>query len=222
MSMADKVSTKTPIQERRDEEKEERRQQILDAAEKVITKKGWEATNYGEVAKAARLSRSLVYFYFPERTDLFNAVCERALAVLEKRFRKAIAVHKTGVERIMAIGRAYHEFSYEEPLYFSLISQFQAHKNVADESKTRKPAQDEGQACLGLVAETIALGQADGTIRRSVGDPALGSVAVWAFTHGLIQIAAQEEEMLKRFFNSTPKRIVEHGLTLLHGMFSTN
>ncbi len=219
--MADKVSTKSPIQVRRDEEKEERRQQIIDAAERVITKKGWEGTNFGEVAKVARLSRSLVYFYFPERDDLFHAVCERALGELEKRFRKARAAHKTGIEQIMAIGHAYYEFSYEEPLYFSLISQFQAHKNVADGSDTKKPVQDEGQVCLGLVAETIAVGQADGSIRRSIGDPALGSVAVWAFTHGLIQIAAQEEDMLRRFFKTSPKYVVEHGLKLIHGMFTT-
>ena len=220
--MADKVSTKSPIQTRRDEEKEERRQQIVDAAERVIAKKGWDATNFGEVAKVARLSRSLVYFYFPERDDLFHAVCERGLLELEKRFRKAIAAHKTGIEQIMAIGQAYQQFSYDKPLYFGLLSQFQTREfEVEGQGPQEVVVHDHGRACLGIVAETLGKGLADGTIRRSIGDPGLGAVAVWAFTHGLIQIAAQKQGMLKQHFHVTTKQTVDHGFMLLRGALST-
>ena len=101
--MADKVSKKSPVQARREEEKEERRQDILDAAERAIGKHGWEATNFGEVAKLARLSRSLVYFYFPTRDDLFHAVCERAMQDLERRFTKAITEHRKGLDQLLSL-----------------------------------------------------------------------------------------------------------------------
>lgn len=216
--MADKVSTKSAIQARRDEEKEQRRQDIIDAAERVIAKKGWDATNYGEVAKLARLSRSLVYFYFPERLDLFHAVCERGLKDLEKRFRKAIAANPKGLEQIMAIGQAYHEFSVEEPLYFSLITQFQAQEfDPAGQEKDEEQAHDQGRACLGLVAQALGTGLADGSIRPAIGDPALSAVAIWAFTHGLIQIVSQKEPMLKELFKVDAKKTMEHGFALLRG-----
>ena len=216
--MADKVSIKSPIQVRRDEEKEERRQQILDAAERVVAKRGWEAMNFGEVAKLARLSRSLVYFYFPERDDLFHAVCERGLGNLERRFKAAIAQHRAGLDQVMAIGQAYHEFSQAEPLYFQLLSQFQSREfDPEGQGAPEEAAHDHGRACLGLVAQTLATGLADGSIRKTTGNPGASAVAIWAFTHGLIQIASQKEAMLKENFKLSARQALEHGFMLLRG-----
>ena len=126
MAKTDKVSKVDPLRTRREEEKEERRQAILDAAEKVIARDGWEATNFGEIAKRARLSRSLVYFYFPARDDIFHAVCGRGLADMERRFAKAFRSERVGLDQVLAIGRAYYEFSLAEPLYFKMLAEYQA------------------------------------------------------------------------------------------------
>lgn len=216
--MTDKVSKKSPLQARREEEKEERRQEILDAAERVIAKSGWEATNFGEVAKRARLSRSLVYFYFPTRDDLFHAVCDRGMADLEARFQAAIDSHPSGLDQLMAIGRAYHEFSRTEPLYFELLSQFQAREyDTEGQGVPEESAHDHGRSCLGLVAQALANGLADGSVKKTVGDPRPTAVAIWAFTHGLIQIASQKEAMLKEHFQLSAKQTMDHGFGLLRG-----
>lgn len=218
MSTADKVSTKSPLQTRRDEEKEERRAEILDAAERVIRKHGWEATNYGEVAKLARLSRSLVYVYFPERDDLFHAVCERGLEDLEARFTKAIVANRLGLDQLMAIGRAYYAFSVEKRLYFELMLRFQAREfDPAEQGVPEESAHDHGRKCLGLVAQALATGLADGSVQKGIGDPRATAVAIWAFTHGLIQVASQKEAMLKEGFKLTAEQALEHGFTLLRG-----
>jgi TetR/AcrR family transcriptional regulator len=47
---------------RREEEKERRRAEILDAAEVLYAKKGWDALTVDQVARSARLSRALVCF----------------------------------------------------------------------------------------------------------------------------------------------------------------
>src|SRR2546429_4326738 len=60
------------IAERRQEEKERRRADILDAAEAVGASVGWEALTMDQVARKARLSRALLYVYFkdkPERSE---------------------------------------------------------------------------------------------------------------------------------------------------------
>ncbi len=221
--MADKVSKKSPVQARREEEKEERRQDILDAAERAIGKHGWEATNFGEVAKLARLSRSLVYFYFPTRDDLFHAVCERAMQDLERRFTKAITEHRKGLDQLMAIGRAYYDFSQNEPLYFQLLSQFQTREfDPNGQGEPEEATHDHGRTCLMLVAQALTNGLADGSVRKSIGDPRPSAIAIWAFTHGLIQIASQKEAMLKQHFKLTAKQTMEHGFMLLRGSLATS
>ena len=216
-----KPAKTNPIQERRDEEKEARRQQIIDAAERVIRKHGWEATNFGEIAKRARLSRSLVYFYFPTRDDLFHAVCDRGMADLERRFRKALESHRRGLDQLLAIGRAYHEFSVVEPLYFELLTVFQARAFEPDgQGEAEAQAHDHGRNCLGLVAVALANGLRDGSVRKNLGDPAKASVLIWAFTHGMIQIARQKEGMLKEHFGLSAAETLEQGFELLRTSFS--
>ncbi len=77
------------IAERRQEEKERRRAEIIDAAEAVAATVGWDAMTMDQVARKARLSRALLYVYFKDKTDLLFGLCERALATLTQRFTEA-------------------------------------------------------------------------------------------------------------------------------------
>lgn len=221
MAKTAKPKETDPLRARRDEEKEERRQAIIDAAEQVIAKVGWAATNFGEIAKRARLSRSLVYFYFPDRDDLFHAVCGRGLTIMEKRFAAALAAHRSGLDQIMAIGEAYYRFSLDEPLYFTVLSDYQARdSDPATQTDNEAAAHGHGRACLGMVAQALANGLADGSIRKSIGDPRPTAISVWAFTHGLIQIAARKEAMLREDFGLTSAKAMAHGFSLLRGSLS--
>jgi len=49
---------------------EDRRQQILDAAQKVFAAKGFDGASIKDLAKAARISPGLLYWYFKDKTDL--------------------------------------------------------------------------------------------------------------------------------------------------------
>jgi AcrR family transcriptional regulator len=214
--MADTVSKKNPVRTRREEEKDMRRQEILDAAEKVIAKHGWPGTDFGKIATRARLSRSLVYFYFPMRDDLFHAVCERGLTDLERRFATVMATRASGLEQCVSLGRAYHAFAVEKPLYFELIAQFQANElDPENQSQNEAAANAHGQGCLGQVAQAVANGLADGSITKNVGDPRPTAVSVWAFTHGLSQIATRKERMLEQGFQMNSAQMMEHGFKLL-------
>ena len=216
--MADTVSKKTSVRTRRDEEKEMRRQDILDAAERVIAKQGWEGTDFGKIAERARLSRSLVYVYFPTREDLFHAVCSRGLADLERRFATVMATRAPGLEQSMALGRAYYAFAREQPLYFELISQFQTKELDPDEqTSSEADAHEHGRGCLGQVVQAIVNGLADGSVAKSIGDPRPAAVSIWAFTHGLIQIAARKECMLQENFQINAAQMMEHGFALMRG-----
>jgi len=47
------------LAERREEEKERRRLEIIEAAESLYAEKGWDAVTMDQVARQARLSRAL-------------------------------------------------------------------------------------------------------------------------------------------------------------------
>src|ERR1700761_2527925 len=101
------------ITARREDEKERRRGEILDAAEALYISKGWEAVTVDQVARSARLSRALVYVYFHDKEDLLFAIGERALHRLLDRFREALGTRQIGMDQIEAIGRAYIGYTHE-------------------------------------------------------------------------------------------------------------
>jgi AcrR family transcriptional regulator len=171
---------------RREEEKERRRAEMVDAAEELYAKVGWDAVTMDRVAKSARLSRALLYVYFRDKNDLLHAITERALIDLRERFVKSAAAHANGIDKVQAIGRAYVLFQQEKPYRFDACSRFHAHQAEG------YPAEDAcaaaGDAVMAVIVAALRQGQADGTIRKDIGDPMQVCIMLWAFTHGLIQI----------------------------------
>ncbi len=109
------------IAERRQEEKERRRAEIIDAAEAVAATVGWDAMTMDQVARKARLSRALLYVYFKDKTDLLFGLCERALATLTRRFTEAVGRQKRGLDQLVGNRPRVRRFAQEFPVYFEVI-----------------------------------------------------------------------------------------------------
>jgi TetR/AcrR family transcriptional regulator len=192
------------IAERRGEEKERRRAEILDAAESLYAEKGWDALTVDQVARSARLSRALVYVYFRDKEELLFAIGERAMRLLRDRFIAAAAGHAMGMDQVEAIGRAYMAYAYEFPHYFDFCTRFQAHSVGIDPGSHEGACRAAGDEAIGTVVQAIQTGIRDGSIRADVGEPMLLAVTLWAFTHGIIQLAMAKGADLARFAISVP------------------
>ncbi len=112
------------ITERRQEERDRRRAEIVDAAEALYAEVGWDAVTMDQVARRARLSRALVYVYFRDKSDLHLALVERALDTLRERFEAARAGKERGIDEVEAIGWAYQAYARELPHYFDACARF--------------------------------------------------------------------------------------------------
>jgi TetR/AcrR family transcriptional regulator len=193
------------ITERRGEEKERRRAEILDAAEALYAKKGWDALTVDQVARSARLSRALVYVYFRDKEELLFAIGERAMRLLRDRFIEAAAGHAPGMDKVEAIGRAYMGYAYEFPHYFDFCTRFQAHSVAIDPGSHEGACRAAGDEAIGVVVQAIEAGIRDGSIRSDIGQPVLFATTLWAFTHGIIQLAMAKGSDLARFGIAIPE-----------------
>lgn len=181
------------IAERRQEERDRRRTEIVDAAEALYAELGWDAVTMDAVARRARLSRALVYVYFKDKPDLHFALVERALEALRLRFEAATATGGRGLAQVEAIGRAYLAYSRELPHYFDACARFQAHQTETGELEPNELACAEaGHRVHEIIVATLERGIADGSVRADLGNPYVTSLALWAFTHGVILIAASK------------------------------
>ena len=204
------------IAERRLEEKEARRKQIVDAAEEVYADKGWDELTIDMVARRARLSRALVYVYFKDKFDLHCAICERSLLLLGDRFEQAALRHSRGRDQVEALGRSYVAFSQEVPHYFQALARFEAHSptHVEGDGESNEAAcMVAGDRVHAVMVASITLGMKDGSIRADLGNPYLTAVTLWGFMHGIIQIAATKANMLAADGIST-QQLIDHALRM--------
>jgi TetR/AcrR family transcriptional regulator len=193
------------LAERREEEKERRRAEILDAAEALYAKQGWDALTVDQVARSARLSRALVYVYFRDKEELLFAIGERAMRLLRDRFIEAAASHASGLEQVVAIGQAYMAYANEFPHYFDFCSRFHAHSVAIDPGSHEGACQAAGDQAIGAVVQAIEAGVRDGSVRPDAGPPVLLATSLWAFTHGIIQLARAKGDDLERFGIAIPE-----------------
>jgi AcrR family transcriptional regulator len=77
------------IQERKEREKEKRRQQILVAAKKLFSRKGFNKATMQDIAAEAELSPGTLYSYFKNKDELFASLSLRILQFLILRVEQA-------------------------------------------------------------------------------------------------------------------------------------
>ncbi|MBR9985694.1 MAG: TetR/AcrR family transcriptional regulator [Desulfosarcina sp.] len=73
------------IQERKEREKERRRQQIIVAAKRVFSEKGFNKATMEDIAKEAELSPGTLYLYFKNKEELYASLSLRILQYLHIR-----------------------------------------------------------------------------------------------------------------------------------------
>jgi hypothetical protein len=70
------------------------------------------------------------------------------------------------------------------------------------------------------VVAAITQGQGDGSIRTDLGDVQIGSIALWGFSHGLIQIAMNKAQVLARHGISV-RQLVDDAVSMIRKMLAT-
>lgn len=208
------------VAERRQEEKDRRRAEIVDAAIELYREVGWDAVTVDQVAKRARLSRALVYVYFKDKDEIHAAIVVRSFEILDKRFEEAAARARLGIDKIEALGRAYMSFAHELPHFFDACARFEVSEQQLTDITPSVAACFEGGARVH--SHTVAALQAgiqDGSVRADVGDLKTTSMALWGFSHGLIQIAMRKAHVLAHDSISVPQ-FVNHAVGLMRRMLA--
>ncbi|MFN4328915.1 MAG: TetR/AcrR family transcriptional regulator [Limnobacter sp.] len=202
--------------ERREEEKERRREEILDAAETVFSEKGFEEATMEQVARTARVSRALVYVYFRDKTALHLAICLRGLKNLRDRFQHAREAETVGYHQVKAIGRAYRAFSEQHPTYFAALSRYESQPHdfsLEDPCCSTLEMMQAGQKVHEQTVLALVQGMSDGSLRSDLKNLMQISVTLWGFCHGTIQLAHTKGAFMQAM-GITPEIFMEQALDL--------
>ena len=89
---------------------EARRESLLDVAAGLLLEQGYLPLGVQDLADAAKVSKALVYKYFPDPPDLYNALLERACAQLAEAGLEQAATGGQAPAAAMAAAEVYYRF----------------------------------------------------------------------------------------------------------------
>lgn len=202
------------IAERRQREKEQRAQDIVDAAEKIIFSKGYEKATMDEIAEAAELSKGTLYLYYKTKEELYQAIAIRGNIILRKMAQAALHDDMNGLVKIITITQAYFRFYEQHRSYFDALHHMDTSEMTPEAIQERHQAFERSENALYLLRDVIAQGVEDRSIRSDV-DPMKQALLVWGQALGVLQVMISKECMMVDVLNVQRKDLMEAFYTTL-------
>ncbi len=148
----------------------DKRQLILDAATHVFAERGFFAAQVADIARRAGIAAGTVYLYFRNKDDVLISLFERTMEEAIREGRDALEGLTDPAERLRRIARLHLErLGRDRDLAIVFqVELRQSTKFMARLSATRL------RNYLGLIRDTITLGQEQGVFRAGV-PPTIGA-----------------------------------------------
>lgn len=175
------------VQDRRAREKQQLREQILDAARDILVTQGYDALSMRKVASRIEYSPTAIYLHFQDKQSLIAELCEetfarlvRELADLPSESKDPLVCLRRGLER-------YVEFGLKYPQHY--LAAFVIPNGVSsdDASLTRLQApESNGMQALGILRQIVADCVRQKKLRAK--DVDVMTRALWAGVHGITSL----------------------------------
>ncbi len=162
------------ISERRQREKEQRKIEIIDAAERLFFSRGYDDVSMEDIARSVELNKATLYLYVENKETLFATIVLRGIGILREKFLECRERPAPGIVKVALMGQAYHRFSEEYPDYLRLIHFYGSERFSRENPYTADIGKGYG-SCRTILQDAIREGIEDKTIRSDL-DPFLASM----------------------------------------------
>ena len=137
--------------------RDQRRVQLLDAANDVFTTKGYHAAAMDDIADAAGVSKPVLYQHFPSKLDLYLALLDSSCDLLVEVVENAIATTDVNADRVVAAMGAFYEFVSSASGEFRFVFESDLTGDNAVQKRLWRVNNDIADAIAEVIAEDTAL-----------------------------------------------------------------
>lgn len=132
--------------------REQRREQVLDAAREVFVASGFHAAGMDEIADRAGVSKPVLYQHFPSKLDLYLALLDAGIHDLLTSTAAAMRSTTDNKARVLATMQAYFAFVEEQGGVYRLVFE----SDIINEPEVRKRVDTAHAGIAELIAAVIA------------------------------------------------------------------
>lgn len=172
--------------ERRERERHERRQAILQAARTIAGEEGWQAVTIRRVADSVEYSPPTIYEHFASKDAMLLELMRAGFAALLEAMQHVSANAPSPEARVLALAQTYWDFAWEHPEMYQVMHGLGGVPFCSD-SKMPLPsgALDEADGVytftLDALRDVAAPGMSQGELENVV-------IILWATLHGLVAL----------------------------------
>ena len=180
--------------ERRQREKEQRREHILNTARELLFKKGIDATSMNQIARNAELSVGTLYLYFKNKESLFAALQEEGLTLLCDKIKEESEKGLTPREKLEKMALAYMDFSEEYRKYSDIINYFLTSPEIVFPPSLKSRIDKHVNMILSVVEDILKKG-----VSKDADDREIKRLAVvfCSSLHGMLQFKKLRNTVLQ-------------------------
>lgn len=197
------------------------RESIAAAASVLFMEKGIAATSMDDIAKAAGYSKATLYVYFENKEEIVSILVLNSMKKLYDYISSALVQHETTKTRYDFICRGLVQYQEEFPFYFRMVLD---KINIDFESRDYLPEEKEtyqvGEEINNKLKHFLLTGMEKGDLRDDLEImPAIFNF--WGMLSGIIQLAANKEEYIKKSLGLSKKQFLEYGFSLVYHSIAT-
>ena len=201
---------------RKKEPRSVHRENIVSAASTLFMERGIAATSMDDIAKAAGYSKATLYVYFENKEEIVGILVLNSMKKLYDYISSALIQHKTTKARYDFICRGLVQYQEEFPFYFKMVLD---KINIDFESKEYLPEEREtyqiGEEINEKIKNFLLSGMEKGDLRNDL-DIMPAIFNFWGMLSGIIQLAANKEEYIKKSMGLSKIKFLEYGFSLVY------
>lgn len=196
-------------QERKLKEKQNRKQQILDAAEAIMVENGLHGLSIDLIAQYTQLAKGTIYLYFKSKEEILSILTIKARELLLNEFKKIAIKDITPIEKLQLIIIENYQFFKKYSLYYDLLSLYEANHNVVETEEMYKSSDEISK----LVAHIVIQGQKENLINPTF-NPYELTMNLWAMTVGVLQLFKVRGALISEKFDISEQNLLDNYMSI--------
>ena len=201
---------------RKKEPRSVHRENIVSAASTLFMEKGIAATSMDDIAKAAGYSKATLYVYFKNKEEIVGILVLNSMKKLYDYISSALIQYETTKARYDSICRGLIQYQEEFPFYFKMVFDkinvdFESHDYLPEEKETYQIGEEINEKIKHFLLSGIEKGDLRDELEVI---PAIFNF--WGMLSGVIQLAANKEEYIKKSIGLSKREFLEYGFSLIY------
>lgn len=190
--------------DRKVREKENRKEVILNASEKVMRENGLYGLSIEAIAEETQLAKGTIYLYFKSKDEILSSLTIKARNKLFSEFELIENQNSTSYEKLISMIRMNYTFYKNFPLYYDLVSLYEANHKVIETGEMYQSSQN----ITNLVQRITSKAKEEGFLNVDI-DPLHLAMSLWGMTVGMLQLLKVRGSLMEENMGIKEDELIE-------------